>query len=89
MYTEDWLKNVPVGTQLIFGDEPCDIYTVSEKKYRLHTKTQRYLNMPLSQDKVRLYYDSKEKQCRIAYQEPTHDFPLIGRLKGIIYPEES
>ena len=87
MYTKQWLIDLPVGTQLIFGDEPCDIFTVLAKKYRLHDKVQRYLSMPLTQNLIRLYFDDQEQQCRIAFQEPTHDFPLEGRLKGIIYLE--
>ena len=89
MYTKDWLKNLPAGTKLVLGEEEADIYIVTDKKYKLKHKVQRYLKMPLSNEIVRLYWDNQEGQCRIAYQTYDHDFPLSGRLKDVIYLEES
>ena len=87
MYSKEWLKNLPVGTQFVFGTEKCDTYTLIEKKYKNKDKLQRYLSIPLSRELLNVYFDEREQILRMKYPEPNHDFPLEGRLQGIILPQ--
>lgn len=84
MYSKLWLETLPVGTQLILGDEPCYIHTLLAKKYKNKDKVQRYCSIPLSKELLCLYFDEREQIIRMKYPEPNHDFPLEGRLLAII-----
>lgn len=87
-YNKEWLQSLPIGTQLIFGNEPAENAIISEKKYRMHDKVQRYAKLPGTTQPLRIYFDDAENQIRMAYHKPTQDYPLEGRLQGVIYPEK-
>ena len=86
MYSKEWLQNLPIGTIFVMQDD--EQYIIYEKKYRLKDKVQRYLKRPYVKEPVRVYYSEQEHLCKLAYPEPNHEFPLEGRLKGIILPQQ-
>ena len=86
MYTKQWLIDLPIST--IFVMQDGEQYTLYEKQYKKKDRVQRYLKRPFLKEPVRIYYSDEEQQCKLAYPEPNWDFPLEGRIKGVIYPQE-